>query len=160
MIKLLFHRPLDTFEKTICLLSRGKYCHVAIQSDEIIYEARPKVGVRKFDVFQLNTIETAGKVIDIYNVPNLPRGHKKTITNFLERQIDKEYDYFGALGFVLYATHQGRIDWGKWICSELAVCALNKINVPPLQRCDPWKISPVILSYSPLINFDRTIIIK
>jgi len=160
MVKLLLHQPLSIIDKTICVCSRGKYCHVSTNINDIIYEARPFVGVRKFEISQLNNIETKNKIIDIYNVPNISLKNQKNLATFFDRQLGKSYDYFGALGFILYTTRQSRIDSGKWICSELATAGFEKIGNSLLGRCNPWKISPVILSYSPHIQYEKTIVIK
>jgi len=145
MVSILFYRPKTHLDKIICFFSRGKYCHVSIKIDNTIYESKPFIGVRKYQL-----IDTDGYHIDEYKLKiTLKQKHK--LIQFLEKQIGKGYDYWSVVGFILYKTRESRKNCGKWFCSELVFVSFEKIGINLLNRVTPWKVSPVILSYSPKI---------
>jgi len=136
--------------KIIRFFTRGKYSHAAVRLDSgEIYEAVTKEGVRK--LMGIKYIEGKNK-IDVYtlNVP-LNKINELNMRDFLDKQIGKKYDYWMVLGFVIKSTRQGRKSRNRWYCSELCAAALEKAGIQ-LLITQPWKISPEMISYSPMIS--------
>lgn len=149
-MKIAFHVPLTKLDYLIKFASRGAYSHCSIVFDDAVYEARPFVGVRKAS--NLASVEDKERVIDIYEVETT-NAQELVIREFLDRQIGKKYDYWMAVGFVLYTSRESRKSSGKWFCSELLFCALEKGGIRILDRVEPWKISPSMASYSLLLKY-------
>jgi len=158
VVKIALHHPLSKIEKTICLFSRGKYCHASIILDDgSVYESKAWIGVRKKS--SISDGEQVGKRIDLYTVKLKP-DQKKLLIKFLESRMGWKYDYFGVLGFVIYSTRETRLDLHRVFCSELVAAALGHAKFKLLERIPAWKVAPVMLSWSPKIKFEKTIVIK
>ena len=157
-MKIALYKGTGWINKIIMWVSRGDYSHSSVLlNDGTIIEAWPG-GVRRrknlLDKMNTNT------VVDVFEVDTTP-DQDKIIQEFLEKQMGKGYDYLAVIGFVLYTSHQGRIKYERWICSELIFDAFQKVSINLLDRVDGWKISPTILSYSTLLkNIQRYIITK
>ena len=144
--------------KAIMFMSRGGYSHAAVLlTDDSIIEAHAKRGVctRKSLLDEVDT----NTVVDVFEVATTPE-QDIIIETFLKRQVGKKYDYLAIVGFVLHTTHQGRIQYGRWICSELVFAAFQQAGINLLERVECWKVSPTILSYSTLLKNAQRHIIK
>lgn len=156
-IKIALYKGTGWISNAIMWISRGGYSHVAmVLNDDSIIEAWAG-GVRKrkniLDQMDINTI------VDVFEINTTP-DQDIIIKDFLEKQIGKGYDYLAILGFILHTSHQGRIQYGRWICSELVFAAFQKIDINLLDRVECWKVSPTILSYSTLLQHGERHIIK
>lgn len=149
-MKIAFYKGTSFVDKSILRFSRGGYSHVGtLVNDGSVIEAYPGKGVRKRD--SLMDQFTTDTIAEIYEVPTTPE-QDEIIQTFLESQIGKGYDYWAIAGFVFHTTHQGRIEYGRWICSELVFAAFQKAGINLLERVECWEVSPTILSYSPVLN--------
>jgi len=149
-MKIAFYKGTSWFSKAIMRISRGGYSHAAVQlNDGTIVEAGVKNGVclRKslLDDVDINT------TVDVFDVQTTPE-EDEIICDFLIRQMGKGYDFWNIIGFVLYSSKEGRKGYDRWFCSELVVAAFRQAGINLLTRVDAWKISPTILSYSPLLK--------
>jgi uncharacterized protein YycO len=143
--------------KAIMWISRGGYSHVAmLLNDDTLIEAWAG-GVRHRK--NLKDKMDTDTLVDVFEVPTTPE-QDIIIQSFLEKQIGKGYDYLAIVGFILHTTHEGRIQYGKWICSELVFAAFQKVKINLLDRVECWKVSPTILSYSTLLKNGQRHIIK
>jgi uncharacterized protein YycO len=148
-MKIAFYHGTGPLDSTISFLSRGYYSHVCIVlNDGSIIEAYPFSGVRRRTSIQ---DKMKRKIVDVFGVPTTPL-QDKIIEDFLIKQIGKGYDYWALFGFVLYTTEDSRKASGRWICSELVFSTFRKAEINLLERVEPYKISPVILSYSNVIK--------
>lgn len=146
-MKIAFYKGTGWISKSILHVSRGGYSHAAVQlADGSIIEAHARRGVctRKDLLDQVNT-KTQVVVFDVETTPE----QDVIITDFLKDQIGKGYDYWSIVGFVIHSTHEGRKGYNRWFCSELVFAAFQKAGINLLERVEPWKVSPTILSYSP-----------
>jgi hypothetical protein len=136
-----FYKSTGIIDYFIKLFSRGKYCHCNITINGITYEAIPFNKVRKFSLVVTDEI-------DSFSI-NLTPVQEQNLIKFYEKQLGKGYDYFSVIGFILYSNNRRKS--GKWFCSELVASGLFKVGCNVLKRVPAFKLSPVILSYSPLI---------
>lgn len=149
-MKIAMYKGTGWVSKSILFMSRGGYSHAAVQlNDGSIIEAHASRGVtrRKSLLDEINT----NTVVVTYDVETTPE-QDVIITKFLESQLGKKYDYLAIVGFVFHTTHQGRIQYGRWICSELVFAAFQKAGINLLERVECWKVSPTILSYSTMLK--------
>ena len=132
-------------DKVILFFSRGGYTHAAIiLPDDTVIEAYPFRGIRK----RKNLTDGMGdSKVYVFEVQTTPE-QDKIIIDFLNKQIGKGYDYWNIFGFVLYTTHEGRISYGRWFCSELVFAAFQEAGINLLERIDAWMVSPTILSFN------------
>lgn len=153
MITICLHQPFDWIDKLICFFSRGKYCHVNVKINNTVYDCRPFRGVHKVNVIDFKR----GKVVDLYNLSKVSTLQEQKVMKFLESQVGKNYDWVALFGFILYTEEQER---NRYTCSELTFTAFKKVGINLLERIHPYKVSPNMISYSPLLKFEETIIIK
>jgi len=149
-MKIALYKGTGWLSKAILFMSRGGYSHAAmVLNNGSIIEAFAPGGVRTRtgvgDGIYANTY------VDVFDV-NTSVEQDIIIQEFLEKQIGKGYDYLAILGFVFHTTHEGRIQYGRWICSELVFAAFQKAGINLLERVECWKVSPTILSYSPFLR--------
>ena len=143
-MKVAFFKGTDFVSKTILFISRGGFTHA-----EIVLDDGTSIGSKAFKGVHLteNALDNS-EIVATFDVKTTAR-QKDIIESFLRDQIGKKYDYLSIIGFVVYASGDGRKQYGKWFCSELVFAAFKKAGIRLLQRVEPWKVSPTILSYSP-----------
>ena len=155
-MQILLFKNQGFISKLIKFFTRGQYNHAAIlTSNNIVYEAIVTNGVRKIKL--QDKIEESIKnntKIDYFRFKNqIPPDKERVIICFLEKQLGKKYDFNTMIGFLTYSTRQNRKDLGRWICSELVAAACEKFE--PLLICEPFKISPEMISYSTKIELEK-----
>lgn len=141
------YRKSGIISNIIKFFSRGNYSHVAIQVNGVVYESKEFHSVRKLTDWCINTA-----TVDIYEIL-ITEEQEKELIIFLEKQLGKPYDYMMVLGFLFFTTREKRKSRRRWFCSEFVFAALEKIGIKLFNNIEPWKISPVMLSYSPLLKF-------
>jgi len=96
-----------------------------------------------------------GTKIEIYEVECTEEQRDGVIKWFKDREGKAKYDLKGLLGFVLRKHIEDR---KKYFCSEAVVLALYKNGIYPFapDRCPPWKVSPGVLRYSPILKYKTT----
>jgi uncharacterized protein YycO len=156
-MKIALYRNNTLINKLIRFFSRGKFNHASVEMDDGTVIEAAFTGVRQ--VKSLRDKRPRGTIIDVYDV-RMTLKQKKIAIDFLLKQVGKPYDIWAIFGFVFYQSHEGRKSYGKWFCSELVFAAFTKALVPLLERADAWKVSPVILSYSPLLHFSERIVVE
>lgn len=127
----------QTNNRPFSLLIRGvtasRWHHVGLEIDGVVYEARARGGVVRTS---LDEFRSRGKChISKYETDSKSAQVAK---DFLESQVGKPYDWFGALGFPFRASWQNE---NKWYCSEL-VAAAYKVAGYPIVRDDLLGVSP------------------
>ena len=152
-----FYKSSSTLDDIICFLSRDQYCHVTLTVNGMSYGAAPFGTVQKSRTTLLSSVrdfnlkisqeQTEGNV-DNFHI-NLTREQEVELVAFLDAQLGKKYDYLSVIGFVLYTEDRSKSN--RWFCSELVFAALRKVGVELLTRVPAWKVSPAMLSYSPII---------
>ena len=106
-------------------------------------------------ITDLSDGHTPGTRVDIFDI-EAPLDEAAAF-KFAESQIGKEYGYRTIAKFLTYTSGD---DPDEWVCSEIALAIARAGGVPLLARVDAYKVSPVTLSWSPLLEFNSTIITK
>jgi uncharacterized protein YycO len=154
-MKIAMYKGTGIGSELILYFSRGGYSHAAvILNDGSIIESKEFHGVRKRK--NITDLLTKNYRIDIFDVSTTEE-QDKTIEDFLVKQLGKGYDYWSVIGFVVYASKEGRRSYGRWFCSELVFAAFQKAGINLLDRVDAWKVSPTILSYNTKMNLSDSI---
>lgn len=157
-MKIALYKGTGWVSKAIMWISRGGYSHAAILlNNDSIIEAHAGSGVRPRKNL-LAEVDT-NTVVDVFNVDTTP-DQDIIIQDFLKKQVGKKYDYLAIVGFIIHTTHKGRIQYGRWICSELVFAAFQQAGINLLERVECWKVSPTILSYSNLLRNGQRYVIK
>jgi uncharacterized protein YycO len=154
-MKIAMYKGTGVGSELILYFSRGGYSHAAVMlNDGSIIESKEFHGVRRRA--SVTDQLTNNYTIDIFDVTTTPE-QDKIIENFLVSQLGKGYDYASVVGFVVYASKEGRRSYGKWFCSELVFAAFQKAGIDLLKRIDAWKVSPTILSYNNVMTLSDSI---
>ena len=93
---------------------------------------------------------TPGTPIDLYSMEVSLR-QRMAIELFLQELEGLKYDLPGVLGFGLPLIGQ-RAD--RWFCSELVFAAFEAAEIQLLKRIDASRVSPGLLSTSPLLTYE------
>jgi hypothetical protein len=112
-----------------------------------------KEGVQRHD--SPATIHTPGTEIQCFMIPGRDEA---AVEQFLISQIGKDYDFAPVLRGFTFRVKRDNAD--KWFCSELIFAACQNALVTLLRCLPPWKVSPGILSCSPLLELVGTIITR
>lgn len=149
-MKLAFYKGKSIISRLIRWKTRGEYSHVAVMFDDgRILEAWQGTNSVRW-IKSLSDGHTAGTVVDIYDIDALVM--EDAALKFAESQIGKQYGYRTILKFL---SNTSGDDKDEWICSEIALAIAIAGGVPLLARVDAYKISPAMLSWSPLLKFSE-----
>ena len=120
----------DWTDWLICKWTHGKYSHVELVIDDLMYSSSPKDGrvrakkhivdIRSWDYINIDNIDE-DNVIEFFNIT---KGQK--------------YDWIGILGFVIPIKDRTN----EWFCSEWVSNALKISGCKKLWKQEPSKISP------------------
>jgi hypothetical protein len=114
MVTFYFTKSDTLIGKLIRFTSGGKYNHVSIGINGYIYQAKMDYGVTK------SKCDRDYNSVDWLHVWDLD---EQKVSEFLDAQVGKKYDWLGVISFLWIFIRQGR---EKWFCSELATVALMK----------------------------------
>jgi hypothetical protein len=141
------YRGVSLVSRAIRWFSREVYSHISwIEFDGSEFEAWVQ-GVTYTPTF--GAAHTPGTEIDLFHVGLAGHEHVALLT-FLRQQIGKRYDWRGVAKF-LTRRPESPVDQDRWFCSELVFASLLAAGAPPLLRVEPWKVSPAMLVYSPML---------
>ena len=127
----------------------GPYSHVSwLTEDGTEVESWSK-GVTETPGLGAN--HTPGTVVDLFTV--LPLLRKPTCRGMVDAAIrsnvGKRYDHLGILGFVFRSPALQRD--ARFFCSELVFEGLQDCGVHLLERIPAYKVSPTLLTLSPML---------
>lgn len=154
MIQVLQYRGTSFISKAIKLFTWGVYSHTAIlnvKTGEIV-EAWQGEGVRKVSLEQHR--HTSGTKVDVFTLVG-DADHQGIWEGMLAR-VGRGYDYRGIFGFL---SHSAAQDKTKDFCSEAAFTEIEK-NGCRLLNIESYKVSPSLIAISPLLKFERQIVLK
>jgi len=100
----------------IRLITFSQYNHVAIEVNGLVWDSTLEHGVR---VGEKDKFKEQYSVVDVFNVEGV---NSISVSNFLRRQLGKEYDWSALVALPF------RKDWQhpeRWFCSELVAAALS-----------------------------------
>ena len=133
--------------------TRGPYSHVSVMfADGKILEAWSGTNSVRW-MTSLSDGHTEGTKVDIFNI-DAPVNESGS-QGFAQSQVGKPYGYRTVLKF-LTNTPGDKKD--EWICSEIALATVLAGGCALLARVDAYKVSPVTLSWSPILKLDRTLV--
>lgn len=150
MIRILQFKGRSLISRAIQLRTWGEYSHTAVLVEDEVIEAWHRGGVQRNKIW--NIPHTDGTEIDVYALR--PSLNEKTFVRLLSEEVGKGYDFQAILGFL------GRKDLSnpdRWFCSELVFAMAARAGCL-LLNAPAYKVDPNLLSYSPLLKFERSII--
>lgn len=113
-----FYKNESLISKIIRKITFGKYSHVAIQLDNIVYQALPFKGVFAQHVSQ----EMDCQEMVVIEVDERTMWY---IECYLKYELGVGYDYGSIFRFLFFANYKKN---NSWYCSELADMVFNTIN--------------------------------
>ena len=141
------YRGISPISRVVRFVTWSEYSHVSwVDPDGWEIEAWHKGGVSKVEPFSQHTL---GTVVDLYDLVADPPAIAE-MRQFLEWQVGKPYDYVGVLHFLTRHPEYAR-GLGHWFCSEVLVSASRYALAPLLNRVPAYKVSPAMVTYSPLL---------
>jgi len=148
-MKLAFYKGTSLVSRLIRWKTRGKYSHVAVifNNGKILEAWQGTNSVRW--ISSLSDGHTPGTKVDIFDIDTLLM--EGAAEKFAKSQVGKEYGYRTILKFLSNTSGDNK---DEWICSEIALAIAIAGGVPLLARVDAYKISPAMLSWSPLLTFN------
>lgn len=102
---------------------------------------------------------TPGTVVDLYEVEGEVDAVSANVEGHMGSALGCGYDLHGVLHFVSRRPERPLDQW-RWFCSELVFWAYERSGLPLLARVPRWKVSPGLLSYSPLLRFVETVTVN
>jgi uncharacterized protein YycO len=152
-MKLAFYKGKSITSRLIRWKTRGEYSHVAVIFDDgRVLEAWQGTNSVRW-IKSLSDGHTPGTEVVIFDI-DAPVNEEAAL-KFAESQIDKPYGYRTILKFLTNTSGDNK---DAWICSEIALAICIAGGAPLLARVDAYKISPVTLSWSPLLKFNSTVV--
>lgn len=124
------------------------YSHVAWIDDDNgdVYEAWGKGVVRAGNLLANHT---NGTPIEVFTVAGETHERRCLIRYAMAGELGKPYDFRGVLGFVSRRAQAQSQD--RWFCSELVFHAYRQAGIDLLSRIPAFKVTPGLLSYSPML---------
>lgn len=141
------HSGTSLVSRLIRWQTRSEYSHASfILPDGAHVEAREFKGV----VWHPRFTAVKDERVEFFTVPATVT-QVDDIAAFARDQVDKPYDYTMVARFVS-RRQANRDQSGKWFCSELVYAAFQTAGINLLRACEPWEVSPGLLSKSPLLT--------
>jgi len=106
------------FARLVCWWTRSEWAHVGVSFDGLYIEADPFRGVVEGPVPENAWCIRSWIVHDTL-----------ATEKWINRQLNKPYDWPGILGFVIERSEIGRRHGGRWFCSELAAMILRRFGI-------------------------------
>lgn len=86
--------------------------------------------------------------VELFDV-DLDEESTAVIYEFAQAQIGKGYDFWALIRFISRSRFPEN---DRWFCSELVFAAFQAAEVYLLARTEAWRVSPGLLSRSPLLK--------
>lgn len=148
---ILLYKGKSFISKMIKWQTFGIYSHTAWwMSDGTVIESWHEGGVTHNN--SPATLHAPGTEIDVFSVPGVD---EYAVESFLKEQCGKGYDFAPVLRGFTFRVMRDNPD--KWFCSELDFRAVEAGGIKLLRDIPAWKVSPGLLSYSPLLEYVGTI---
>mgnify|MGYP003388997292 CR=1 FL=1 len=152
-MQLAFYKGKSIISKLIRWKTRGVYSHVAVVFSKYdVLEAWQGTNSVRW-IKSLSAGHTSGTPVDIFDLD--AEVDIKAALAFAQAQIGKKYGYRTILKFLTGTSDDSQNDW---ICSEIALAIVRAGDVNLLARVDAYKVSPVALSWSPLLKFNKQVV--
>ena len=147
-MKLLLFHGRGLLSSLIRLQTRSQYSHAAVLFDNnLMVESWQGTGVR--DKQWATVVDREG--IDAFEIAGINHDSALKAREWCMQQIGKKYDYYAVIRFVTRTRPIGD-PVHRWFCSELAFMAFQMAGVDLLKRVPPERVSPGLLSMSPLLK--------
>ena len=154
-MRLAFYCGKSAISRLIQFRTWGQYSHVAhLLSDGGVIEAWYG-GVRRCE--SVSEQHSRGTKVDIFKIKNLSADDDLRVMRQAFDRIGQPYDYRGLLGFLLRV----HLDSEEQVfCSEMIMEDYQNAGINLLANVRSDKVSPTMLSYSPLLVFEKQIITR
>lgn len=145
------YRGISPISRAIRFFTWSDYSHASYVRDDrsLEIESWHKGGVRERSV--LGEGHPPCTKIDLFRI-NASSDQVRLIEGFLRSQVGKGYDYRGVVHFISRRDEELR-GQERWFCSELVFAAHAHAGIHLLARVPAWKVSPGLLSMSPLLDY-------
>jgi uncharacterized protein YycO len=131
--------------------SRGPFSHGSVLLDDnTVIESVAGDGVRRVSLATYADQYAAGLIMTA--VLDLTDAEYARAVDFLESQLGKPYDYWGAIQFVTRGKQSNRHS-RRWFCTELVYQMLVELGRPCFNRTQAWEVSPTLLGRAPQLTF-------
>ena len=143
--KILLFKGRGMVSRLIRWQTNGQYSHAALQlpNGRIIEAWHKPAKVR------LRSRLEDWSNVEAYDVEGMDAAQWSMAMAWAHRQIGKKYDFGGVFRFL---TRRRKDQDEKWFCSELVFQAVKEGGVDLLSRIKGAQVSPVVLSFSPLLK--------
>lgn len=150
-MKIALYQGKSIISKLIKWKTRGVYSHASIIfSDGKVLEAWQGSNSVRY-INNISDGHSEGTPVDIFKIDC--DVDEESARKYADSLIGKKYGFWTIVQFLIGTSGD---DKNKWICSELALDVVRKGGVGLLARVDAYKVSPVCLSWSPLLKLARS----
>ena len=133
--------------------TRSRFSHFGwwLSETREIIEAWHVGGVRRGSIDEVHTPGTTVKVFNIKH-PLWDERAMRHVVDFCMAEIGKPYDFRSVFRFL---SRRDAVHRNGWFCSALGMASTRNTGVDLLLHIPPEHVSPGVLSYSPLLQFDH-----
>lgn len=149
------YRGVSSVSRVIRFVTWSAYSHASWISPNGDYEVESWIHGVQWEP-GLGSNHTPGTVVDLFQVRDITVEQDDHVEAFLRDQVGKDYDWTGLFNFITRKP-QTPEQQDKWFCSELIFAAHASAGIRLLRDIAYWKVSPGLLSLSPLLELVRTI---
>lgn len=146
------YKGISPLSRAIRFMTWSDYSHAAWVDPETrtLFESTISHGVQSTPNYDVG--HTDGTPVELYSIHYTAEQIQK-VRKFLYNQIGKKYDLPGLLGFL---SRKNMDNPDAWFCSEIVFAAHLEAGMPLLSRIPAYKVTPAMLSYSPLLTLHAT----
>jgi len=146
------YKGVSIVSRIIKKFTRSQWSHTAIVfRDDSVFESWHKNGVSHIDSLSLldnlSANHTPGTKVDLFKIASTTEQEDR-FEKFLLSHENEKYDFRSVWRFLSRAP---ALRNKKWFCSELAVEALNHVDIYPQERIKSSEMSPQLLGISPIL---------
>jgi len=156
MIVIALYKGVSPLSRMIRFRTWSAYSHASIHIPGVgEFESWIPNGVRCTP--DLGAGHISGTPVDVFHLKWCSPTQEGKMLHFLQAQVGKKYDYRGVLGFLSRRDRAQNQD--KWFCSELVFAACQAAGIDLLARIPAHRVSPDLLTLSPLLEQKRSIVV-
>ena len=122
--------------------TRSEYSHVAFLLGAMVIESDAPQGVLE------RPYDERDSSADVYYLDVTQQDYDR-LYRWLQGKLGLRYDWLAILRFVSRRNHRG--GQHRYFCSELVAEGFELLG-QPLQRAEPWKISPALVAMSVVLT--------
>lgn len=141
--RILLYHGRGLLSAAIRLQTASDFSHASLLMPDgrTVIEAWQGAGVQR-------TTLTGTQGVSAFDVPDMSLAQWDAAIEFADAQVGDGYDYRGVFRFLLPLVKPSP---RRWFCSELVFAACQTAGCDLLSRVEPYRVSPGMLSMSPLL---------